>query len=230
MPRHPSHAQDDVLVDQLDALAEDIAAARALSLRAARWEPPPDRHRHPPPVPHGEDVELADGAHVLVRPVEPGDRIELSRGLRRLSALSRYRQFGERAPSAHELERLAEADHHDQELLTAVDPTTGDGIGVAAYARERADPQQASFHCVVVDAWQHRGVGRLLSERLAARAGAAGICRFTAHVVRDDEAGRRLLADILEDLTEQRDGGLLNVSGSIGRSPSAGSAFPGGVR
>jgi GNAT superfamily N-acetyltransferase len=206
-----------VLADQLDALAQDIATARALSVHAARFEPPPapQPHGDDQPAPHGEDVELPGGAHVLVRPVEPGDLGELEHGLRRLSALSRYRQFGDATPSSQELERLVAADHRDEEVLVAVDPATGEGAGVAHYVRDHADPELATLHCVVVDAWQHRGVGTMLAGRLAQRARAAGVRRFTAHVVRDDQPARRLLAHVLEDATEERDGGLLVVTGPI---------------
>jgi N-acetylglutamate synthase-like GNAT family acetyltransferase len=64
----------------------------------------------------------------------------------------------------------------------AADAETGEGVGVARYVRDNDDPEQAEFACTVADAWQERGVGSMLAERLAGRARAAGIERFRARL------------------------------------------------
>jgi hypothetical protein len=58
----------------------------------------------------GERVALADGAQIVIRPVEPGDVRDLAAGFDRLGALSRFRLLGARVDdlTRYELaERLA---------------------------------------------------------------------------------------------------------------------------
>ena len=118
---------------------------------------------------------------IAVRPIEPGDKAALAAAFERLSAESRYRRFlsphGEL--SAAELRYLTEVDHHDHEALVALDPATGEGVGVARYVRDRARPESAEI-AVAADRWQGRGVGTLLLHRLVDRAREEGIRRSTA--------------------------------------------------
>jgi RimJ/RimL family protein N-acetyltransferase len=211
------------LVDQLEALGEDIEAARAVA-RRADTKPQLTVHvdhdhvrRHPA---HGRDMVLSDGAHIVVRPIEPADLDELELGFRRLGALSRYRRF--RVPIDHlsrdEFAAAAEVDHKSEEALVALDAATGAGIGMAHYTRDPLDRSQAEFDCTVLDAWQHRGVGTVLLERLAARATAEGIERLTAHVLVGNEGAHRLLCRVADIVTERRDGGVLEVTAHLRRA------------
>jgi GNAT superfamily N-acetyltransferase len=187
------------LVDQLHALEQDIAAAR---------HPPQGLPRRPDAAPDlsGERVTLADGAQIVVRPIGPEDMDDLVVGFRRLSALSRFRLFGEHVSHlTHEqLVELTHVDHESREVLAAFDPATGEGIGVASYIRLPDDPACAEVACTVLDGWQHRGVGTALADRLAARARGAGIERCTALVVLGNEPARRLLAHVAGDRGERR--------------------------
>ena len=111
-----------------------------------------------------------------------------------------------------QLDALTRVDHVSNETLIALDAATGEGVGLARYARDPHDPARALLACTVMDAWQRRGVGTALVERLAARARAAGIERFVADTVVGDEPGWRLLAHIADDIVERRDGGMLKLS------------------
>jgi RimJ/RimL family protein N-acetyltransferase len=116
----------------------------------------------------------------------------------RLSPESRYRRFltpHDRLTTA-ELRYLTEVDHHDHEALVATDPRTGEGVGVARYVRDPERPDTAEVAVAVADHWQGQGVGTELLHRLADRARDEGILRFTALVVADNAAARRLLADL----------------------------------
>ena len=139
---------------------------------------------------------------IAVRPIEPGDKAALAAAFERLSAESRYRRFlsphGEL--SAAELRYLTEVDHHDHEALVALDPATGEGVGVARYVRDRARPESAEVAVAVADRWQGRGVGTLLLHRLVDRAREEGIRRFTALMLADNEP----MAHLLEDVGETR--------------------------
>jgi len=131
-----------------------------------------------------EPVVLADGTALEIRQVRPDDKQLLADGLRRLSPESRYHRFFRPLTelSARDLEYLTEIDHRDHEALAALDPETGQLVGVARYVRG-AEPHLAEVSVVVGDPWQRRGVATLLLEHLVERARAAGITHFVALVM-----------------------------------------------
>jgi GNAT superfamily N-acetyltransferase len=203
------------LVAQLRALEDEIASARRASQDAQTGHV---HHQHVPreagPALRGERATLADGAQIVIRPIEPEDVGELAAGLERLGALSRFRLFGGRVDrlTRHELVELTQVDHRCSEMLVALDATTGEGVGIARYEQAPDDPTRAEVTCAVVDAWQHRGVGSALAERLVARARDAGIERCTALLVLGNEPGRRLLAHVADEIGERSDGGNVDVT------------------
>jgi GNAT superfamily N-acetyltransferase len=209
------------LIDQLRALEDEIGAARRASsdVRAGRVR---DRHvpREHGPALRGERVTLADGAQIVIRPVEPEDVRELAAGFERLGALSRFRLLGARVShlTRYQLAELTRVDHRSSEMLVALDAATGEGIGLARYDRGQSDPTCAHVRCAVVDAWQHRGVGSALAERLAARAHAAGIDRCCADLVLGNGPARRLLAHVADEVAERRDGGTVDVTAQARRT------------
>jgi GNAT superfamily N-acetyltransferase len=209
------------LVAQLRALEDEIGAARQASRDARAWN---GRDRHVPheagPQLRGERVTLGDGAQIVIRPIEPDDVVDLAAGFERLGALSRFRLFGARVDrlTRQQLIELTHVDHVAREALVALDATTGEGVGLARYDRVPTDPTRAEVTCTVLDAWQHRGVGSALAERLAARARAAGIDHCTALLVLGNKPGRRLLAHVAEEIGERRDGGTVDVTAQARRS------------
>lgn len=163
-------------VSRHDSEEEAIAHRDAYARGAARSE--------------GEVVTLREGARVRIRPIAPDDKPFLLQAFDRLGQRSRYRRFlsYKKDLSAAELARFTEVDHHDHEALVAVDPDTGDGVGIARYVREPERPWAAEAAVTVVDAWQGRGVGTALLERLAARAREESITEFTATLLSDNRA------------------------------------------
>jgi len=95
--------------------------------------------------------------------------------------------------SQAELRYSTRVDHHDHEALGALDDRTGRGVGVAPYVRHANDPQTAEIAVTVADAWQSLGLGTELLAKLADRARAGGIQRFTVLVAADDAAVAGLL-------------------------------------
>ena len=206
-----------ILAEELRALGKDIAAARAASARAqapiglsAPREPPAPRLS-------GERVRLPDGAEIVIRPVEADDAPLLRLTLEHLSALSRYRRFREPIDhfSPRELDELTHADHFTREALVALDAVAGEGVGIAGYVRDAHDPEGAEVTYLVTDAWQGRGVGTALLERLAARARAAGLERFTATTLVGSDDARRLLAHVADLVSEHRDGGIVEITAQL---------------
>jgi RimJ/RimL family protein N-acetyltransferase len=147
----------------------------------------------PTAIIEAELASLSGGAELLVRQAQPADKGLLAAGFERLSPESRYRRFF--APiqrlSARDLAYLTEIDHHDHEALAAIEPATGELVGVARYVRG-AEPHLAEVSVVVGDPWQQRGVATLLLERLVERARAAGVTHFVALVMSENAEALRL--------------------------------------
>jgi RimJ/RimL family protein N-acetyltransferase len=171
------------------------------------------RGRAAKPWHHGgvDLVTLPDGAELEIRPIGPGDAPELLRGLEHLSPRSRYRRFlGTPHIGPAELRYLTDVDHRDHEALGAADPATGHGVGIARYIREPG-ADSAEIAVAIDDAWQGRGVGTALLTRLADRARAAGIRRFTGLVLAENAPMRVLIAKLGEAESHNLGDGTLEV-------------------
>jgi GNAT superfamily N-acetyltransferase len=131
-----------------------------------------------------------DGRAILIRPLEPDDKPLITQGLKRMSEESRYRRFLAPKPdfTAAELAYLTEVDHHDHEALIAIDPDSGEAIGVARYVRLSGEPKMAEPAVAVIDDWQHLGVGTLLLQSLMDRAREEGLTHFRATVLGENRA------------------------------------------
>jgi RimJ/RimL family protein N-acetyltransferase len=136
-----------------------------------------------------------DGRTIVIRALQPGDKPLLVEGLKQMSEESRYRRFLAPKPSftAAELAYLTELDHHDHEALIAIEPESGEPVGVARYVRIADEPEVAEAALAVVDEWQHRGVGTALLRILNARARQQDVRRFRATVLSDNQPMLRLL-------------------------------------
>lgn len=123
---------------------------------------------------------LRDGSAVVLRPIQPEDRMRIVTLMTRLSEESRFRRFLRPVVelSPDELTYLSEVDHLDHEALIALDPLRGEALGVARYVRFEKDRELAEAAVVVVDHAQGRGLGTAMLEIMTRRARAAGIRRF----------------------------------------------------
>jgi GNAT superfamily N-acetyltransferase len=103
-----------------------------------------------------------------------------------LSPAARRARFGS-APdqlTSRELDQLLDLDYDDRFALAAlvVDEAGERGVGVARYARRKDEPSTAEVAVVVLDAYQHQGIGSLLLWDLVDVAREHGITTFTATV------------------------------------------------
>ena len=147
------------------------------------------------PPPHG--VALRDGSRVVIRPIDSGDRDALGAAFERLGEQSRYRRFLTATPTLADwqLRYLTEVDQHDHVALAAVD--AADGSSIVGVARSvRLDGSDAEPALTVVDSWQGRGLGSVLLAALVARSRPAGVTRYRAQVLSENEAMLRLLAGV----------------------------------
>lgn len=142
---------------------------------------------------------LADGQQVLIRPLLYGDRFELAAGFSGLSPRSRRHRFFA-APDEldpEELEYLTNLDYRDHFACAAVleDGPVPKGVGVGRYLREEDDPTVAEVAVTVMDAYQRRGVGTLLTRMLGEVAVENGIRTFVSYVQWENAAAVELLAE-----------------------------------
>jgi GNAT superfamily N-acetyltransferase len=161
----------------------------------------------------GEYVLLKGGGEVLVRAVRPEDKPLFVAGWSSLSDESVYRRFlqSRNELSVDELAFFTEIDHVDHEAIGALDPATGQGVGVARYVRDRERPHVAEAAVTVVDEWQHRGLGGKLLRRLCARAAENRIKVFSASLLATNDAMLALFERIGEITVTRRDGPTLEL-------------------
>jgi GNAT superfamily N-acetyltransferase len=129
---------------------------------------------------------LSDGEPVLIRPLLYGDRFDLAAGFVELSPRSRRHRFFN-APEAldeDELEYLTNLDYRDHFAYVAVleGGPVPKGVGVARYVREDDDPTVAEVAVTVLDDYQQRGIGTLLTRALGEVAASNGIRSFVNYV------------------------------------------------
>jgi RimJ/RimL family protein N-acetyltransferase len=155
---------------------------------------------------------LPDGTRILLRPIEAGDKARLSAALGRLSRETIRRRFFAAKPrfTSRELRYLTEVDGRNHIALVALLADDPEAIaGVARCVRLPAASDTAEFAIVVGDPLQGRGLGSLLARELAAAARAAGIRRFAATMLGDNDAARRLMHTISAHLELERSEGNL---------------------
>ena len=117
-----------------------------------------------------EQVTLPDGGEVVIRPVMPDDRGLFLAAWERVSKASRQRRFlGPKAElTEEELDFYTQVDGHNHIAIGAValdqHGQASEGVAVARIIRADDKPDAGELGILVVDAWQGRGVGRVLTE------------------------------------------------------------------
>ena len=165
----------------------------------------------------GTAVALRDGSRVVVRPVRADDRERLRAGFERLGPESRYQRFlaPMAALSEADLTYLTDVDHHDHEALAALDPETGEGVGVARFIRREDRPDIAEAAVTVIDGWQGRGVGTALLDLLAERARAEGITHFTGLLLAENREMLDLLEGVAQIHVVERQPGTIEIEAEL---------------
>jgi len=129
---------------------------------------------------------LNDGTEVELRPVRPEDKELLQQGMAMLSPASRRLRF--MAPienlSRSQLTYLTELDHH-WHLAWGV-TFAGQPVAVGRLVRMRGSGETAEIALTVLDAWQGRGVGKLLVKVLAEVGRSVGIERIEFEALPDN--------------------------------------------
>ena len=137
-----------------------------------------------------ETVErLPGGAAVLLRPIRPEDAGIENAFVSGLSAESSRLRFqsGLRDLTPAMLARFTQIDYDREMALIAVSNESGEEteVGVARYIT-MPDGETCEYAIVVADAWQHRGLGRRMMERLIAIAASRGLKTMFGSILNDN--------------------------------------------
>jgi len=123
---------------------------------------------------------------VFLRPVMPEDREQIQSGMAALSHESRYFRFFTSAAqlSGQQLHYFTEVDQRAHVAWIALDASNPEhpGLGIARFIRIKEEPTVAEMALTVIDAYQRRGVGRILLAILYLSAEAQGIQMLRAVV------------------------------------------------
>jgi len=147
------------------------------------------------PVELEGEIALKDGARLPVRPIRPDDAQLLIRFFHGQSEQSRYQRFMQHL---HELppdllERFTNVDYERSLALVVLDPRQRDLVAVGRYA-PAVDGINAEFALTVADAWQAKGLGRILLAQLCDLARKAGYQALYGRVLDDNKKMLELAA------------------------------------
>ena len=163
--------------------------AVALGDDARRWVYPADQEF---------DLVSGTGAHLRMRPIRPADARRLVDFHAKLSSRSVYRRYFSFHPvlSEEEVAHLTQVDYVDRFGFVVLDDARF--VGVGRYDRIPGTAE-AEVAFVVLDDFQHQGIGLSLLEHLAIVASQYGITTFTA----ETQADNRGMMGVFEDYSDQ---------------------------
>jgi RimJ/RimL family protein N-acetyltransferase len=159
-------------------------------------------------------VERVLDGGLRLRLIRPDDEPRLIALHDRLSAQTAYQRFFtvmRRLPTnwAH---FLANVDYRAR-LALVIERQDAGGPELIAVARYEptAEAGTAEVAFVVQDAWQGKGLGRLLLQELLAAAEARGIRKFRAYVMAENRRMLQLLSRHTKVVERRRDGSVVDV-------------------
>jgi RimJ/RimL family protein N-acetyltransferase len=153
---------------------------------------------------------LDDGLRLrLIRPDDEPRLVALYARLSRHTAYQRFFAAMQRLPPdwAH---FLANVDYQARLALVVERPDADELVAVARYEPSSEDGV-AEVAFVVQDAWQGKGLGRILLRELLAAAEVRGIRRFRAYVLADNSRMLRLLSRQTRILQRKIESGVADL-------------------
>ncbi|RDH76229.1 GNAT family N-acetyltransferase [Mycolicibacterium moriokaense] len=139
-------------------------------------------------------VQMRDDSWLYLRPVLPGDSERASDGTIEFSSETLYRRFQTpRTPTKALMTYLFEVDYKDHFVWVMTEGQEGPVVADARFVRDETDPTLAEVAFIVGDDYQGRGVGSFLMAALAVAARGDGVRRFSARVLSDNLAMRKIL-------------------------------------
>jgi acetyltransferase len=190
-------------VNPLLASPERVVGLDARVLLAPADQPEEQRPRlaiQPYPNQYVSPFRLADGTEMVVRPIRPEDEpllIELHAGHSERTIRMRFFSMVKQL-SRDSLIRLCHLDYNREMALAAEFHDAAGRPHLAGVSRYYLDPetQTAEFAVVVGDAWQGRGLGWHLMQRLLEVARQRGVRRVVGAVLRENEQMLKLTEEL----------------------------------
>ena len=178
---------------------------------------PPQHYQPPLPqdAPEAGGVILRDGTTATLRPVEPEDAPLLRAFVEGVSKEARVRRFFGEVPVEVASAHLLESDPPERLALLVLTGETPRVVAHGEYIRDAQGTDAAEVAFLVDDAYQGRGLGTLLLERLALVAARHGVRRFYAPTEAGNRAMRALFRSSGFPVREERDGSTVEVGFSI---------------
>ena len=140
-------------------------------------------------------LPLVRGFDLTIRAIHSEDAMLTGEFMRGLSSESSYQRFlgPPPKPTAEVLHRLTHIDYRHEMALVAVVFVGGveTEIGVARYVVHETG-SGCELALVVTDAWQRRGIGRMLLQRLIDHAAAAGLRYVDGYALATNQAMLKL--------------------------------------
>jgi len=160
------------------------------------------------------DVTTPEGTTIHLRTIRPDDAPGLVRFHQGLSPQSIYRRFFSVHPklSDAEVAWFTCVDYVNRLALVAEDG--GRLVAIGRYDKSPGS-REAEVAFVVLDEYQHHGIGTLLLERLADAAWRNGVTTFVASTLADNRAMQHVFATSGFKVTRVLDGGIVSFRFSI---------------
>lgn len=141
---------------------------------------------HPYPAHLSTRIQLNDGTDIVIRPIRPEDAEMEAEFVRNLSNEAKYFRFMNALQelSQEMLVRLTQIDYYNEMALIAVRPHDKgeEQIAVVRYTTN-LDQKSCEFALVVSDAWQGRGIGYQMMQKLMEIARDRGLERMDGQVL-----------------------------------------------
>ncbi len=151
-------------------------------------------------------IKLRDGSTLHLRPIQPDDDVNLLDLYNRLSPKSLYhRFFTVPKPDPNYARYLANVDAETHFALVA--EFKKQIVAVARFHRQSETAERAEAAFTVADAWQGKGLGALLLQKLADVALQKGITEFECLVALDNEPMTKLIAGSGFEFTQESQAG-----------------------
>ncbi|MBL8111581.1 MAG: GNAT family N-acetyltransferase, partial [Acidobacteria bacterium] len=165
-------------------------------------------------------VLLRDGTPVFMRPMRAADAMALLRTYDRLSEETLYFRFFSVPPrDAKKAEYLADVDYDGRYALVA--EVRGEIVAGARYERLAERPECAETAFTIEDAWQGRGLGSLLLERLVKAARRRGIATLEAELLVDNTKMLHVFEASGYPLSQRASSGVLHLEFGTARNAEA---------
>ncbi len=155
------------------------------------------------------DSALNDGTRVSLRCITPADEERLRTGIATLSAESRYLRFFSPAPTLPDavIKRLVDVDGHDHIGWGAICTDCDDWPAIGAVHAVRYDDGPAGeFSIAVLDAFQGKGLARMLTAALLIQCLAEDLLTLEVHMLSENAAARRLVKSLGAEWTSESAG------------------------